>query len=636
MGVGRFIVEQHRIPSHTDISFKQVENPLEWITHSWISDVIIYLSNLLHPYGPAMMLILVLLFSLVMLYHLLKMTSENNTGNVLIIAAISLLAGTFWKLHPLVLSLPLLLAVISSYFSWKKGDHKVIRNTPFLLLIFANMAGGYVLIPVSILLAFMISEGVLSLRVGWHKAPITKNSSIQSLYGWFSLAIIATLLNPLGHKIYVYAWTGWWYFFQRNLLSNLADTLYATNTSYFRDAPSPFLYTLFLGYLLIILFGLFVSLNRIRHSLRTSLPVLALLPFVMMGYFWIRLIPFSVFITAPVFAWLVSYYSGLPTVLKMRMYLLIPIFMVGTVCSAGVFLFPPQIISFTPPTKQAEFIRTSHLSGNVLSPASLSGYMFYSLYPHKGYIDMQDDLYDENELIGMFSPATSLPTDYIEKILEQNNIRVVIASKDDEYLINTMYLLKGWALVYFESNGLVFVSTSRVSKDYVKQNALRYIDPTRPLGTAPEHISMAIEELESYNKRLPDSTLAHGQLSSLYRYTRQLDKAEETLLAIPIESWDYTVMTEMGRLKAAQGKCKESEGWYRRVLAERTEQYYSRAVLDLAVLYAGCLNDKPQAEHYFMRYNSFALPPYERERVKKIAIDFGILLEDENIQGTKK
>lgn len=122
--------------------------------------------------------------------------------------------------------------------------------------------------------------------------------------------------------------------------------------------------------------------------------------------------------------------------------------------------------------------------------------------------------------------------------------------------------------------------------------------------------------------------MARGQLASIYRYLGQFPEAEESLDSIPRSEWSYIMYTEMGRLKAAQGQCEESELNFLQALQDRKEQTYSRSILDLAVLYALCFKDTEKSKHYFDRYYSFQLAPAERERVRSLANELGISIDE--------
>jgi len=148
------------------------------------------------------------------------------------------------------------------------------------------------------------------------------------------------------------------------------------------------------------------------------------------------------------------------------------------------------------------------------------------------------------------------------------------------------------------------------------------------LGVDREFIPEATTEHEKLIKKYPNNSLAIGQLATLYRIQKKPEKAERILHTIPQASWDYALYTEMGRTYASMGRCEEAETSFLAALDDRNEQNYSRAVLDLAIVYAGCLHDGDRAKHYFDRYLSYVLPQSEKEKTRKLAEDFGIQLDE--------
>ena len=49
MAIGHYIVDNKQIPHHNDISYKLTDPSLEWISHSWLSDVLIYFAGSIGP-----------------------------------------------------------------------------------------------------------------------------------------------------------------------------------------------------------------------------------------------------------------------------------------------------------------------------------------------------------------------------------------------------------------------------------------------------------------------------------------------------------------------------------------------------------------------------------------------------------
>jgi tetratricopeptide (TPR) repeat protein len=177
-------------------------------------------------------------------------------------------------------------------------------------------------------------------------------------------------------------------------------------------------------------------------------------------------------------------------------------------------------------------------------------------------------------------------------------------------------------------SGFLFTDAGMITDECAREHSLLSLNMQRNLGFNPEVATASAQELEHFTDQYPESTLALGQLATIYRYQHQLDKAAQTLQRIPMDKWNYLVEIEMGRIQAAQGNCRVAEQHFLKALDQRDEKVFSRAVLDLAVLYAVCLKDTARAEHYLNRYNSFVLSPAEREQVRQLAAELGIKLSE--------
>ena len=208
-------------------------------------------------------------------------------------------------------------------------------------------------------------------------------------------------------------------------------------------------------------------------------------------------------------------------------------------------------------------------------------------------------------------------------VLDTNTLLI---QRDFGLLPATLSQTPNWSLVYFNTDALLYVKTSSVSDDFLKDHALKYIDFGRNLGFDPAKGQEAIRELTQFINRYPDNVEAIGQLASIYRITGDFSSAQKLLDTIPEAKRTYAVNTEFGRVSAAQGHCVEAERYFLKALKEKPEMMFSRTVLDLAVLYAGCFKDTKTAAHYFSRFDSYQLPPDERERVRVLMKDFDITL----------
>lgn len=627
MGIGKYIVENKKIPLHADISFKQDVAPsLEWISHSWLADIFFYISGSVNIMltGP-LLLLPNLLLSLYLLFKVLK-EMELDSKNIFILLPIPIvLANIFWKVHPLPFSIPLLLFTFLAYLKWKNGNWKYIFLIPIIIMIFANTAGAIVFIPILLFLLIFITESIIGLldrNLNLKKYP---RGIIKFLAASFALSITVTLLNPYMIRIWFYPFTFFGILEKKNWLSSLAGALMLVNQNFLRTPNSSFLLAIYLSYMLLIVFGLLYIIVRKRGIFWKYYYLAPLLLFLLLPIVWIRFIPMTVFLTLPLFAIISVQLFNMKNKLvgKYMQYLII--FIISTSSLYLLINSPKKLYEI--PRKQIELIQKFNLPINTLTTPEITGYAFYSLLPNKVGIDAQDDLFDENELITTFNSNIPANPAIIERITDENSIGTVLVSKNHGDLGYIFNQIKDWELIYFDDNGYLFSKRSLLDESFTEENEIKYLDLGRDLGFDPKQATEAAKELEKFISRYPESNLAIGQLASIYRIQGRFEKAEETLMKIPEKKWNYIVMTEMARLQAAQGYCKSSEQWFLKALKDRKEQNFSRAVLDLAVLYAGCLNEPEKAKHFLDRYNSFQLSPVEREKSRQIAEDFGIKTE---------
>lgn len=626
MGIGKFIVENKKIPLHSDISFKENVLPsLEWVSHSWLSDIFFHLSGSVNTlYAGFLVVLPILLLSLYFLYKILFILRIGRRAIWLPISIPTIIAGSFWKIHPFPIATLLLLCMLFLYLKWREGSKKSILLIPVIFVLFANMSGGFVFIPLFFFTTILLTETVYRIVVRLIKQKTTTQLSIKFLSLSFFLSIPSLLINPYGLRLFIYPLTFFGILERKSWFSSLSGSLLLTNQNFLRNAPSSFLNALFLVLFIFILCMLFYIAIKKKNLLVKYYYLAPLLLFFTLPLLWVRFIPLSTFLTLPLLGVITA------ELFKNKAKLLVYAYIVILSISAFYMLYRPYTTMFDPPITHIEIIKKFNLPLNVLTSQDITGYTLHSL-PGKVGLDAQDDVFDENELITTFSPIlSSIPNDSsgFQSTLEENEIGTVLVNKnigDLAYLFNNT---EGWALIYFDDNGFLFSKKEFLDDEFIKKNEIKYLELGRNLGFEPENATESAQELEVFTKRYPTSYLALGQLASVYRYQKDLKKAEETLLKIPDNKWNYVTMTEMARLRAAQGYCKSSEKWFLEALNDRSEKNFSRAVLDLAVLYAGCLNDYEKAKHFLLRYNSFQLSPIEREKVKQIANDFNIQLEE--------
>ena len=623
LGIGQYIVINRHIPDANDLSFKISEPSLEWVTHSWLGDTILYLAGSIQPVFAVSVLLLPLFFlSMWITHRILRSYMAPVTVELMTFSVISIIAASFWKLHPMLFSIPLSLSLITLTVVEHKNE-RIYWLIPIIFFIWANVNGGLIIVPMIFLFL------VVSLNLLWRliQLLLSKPAKMTRMTNrWYTLplvfivSIIATTFTPLGFRLWGYPFTFVTLLWTVRSVSSLPGAIIAINQNFVKATPSSELYAVFLIYS-ITLTAAFIAgvVNKTHIFITRYWRTVPLLLFLALGFFWVRLIPLAVFGSAPLLAILLSD-------VRSRV---VWTFAYGSlmVLTGYLILFPPVQLNIRYPQKQVNLIKELNLSPTILTSFDYTGYVLYMLPDQKVALDAQDDLFDENALLSIYSWPTAVKTSTVQTITTRYNVNTILVSKNVGGLAASLTRNPNWALIYFDTSGFLFVKKTSVSQNFLDTNALKYVDLTRNLGADPAHIPEAITELEIFTAKYPESSLALGQLASLYRAANDVAKAEAVLKRIPRETWDYTIYTEMGRLKAAEGLCIPARDNFLKALRDRSEQNYSRTVLDLAVLDAGCLGNKEEAKHYFLRYNSFLLTPPEREKLHEIMTTFGMTLE---------
>ncbi len=621
-GIGRYILSRHSIPGQTDISYKEAAPSLEWISHSWLFDVLAYMSfRPSETFGPLLVLIPITIGAFVLLQHLFSLHHISRCSETVSTTIGALLLLSFWKMHPLIASLILLLSVEVLFEEWRLHRSKLLYLLPFVGILFANVSGGYILLFALLVTAFTFRQ-VLMARL----FPTT-TSWIAPLLG--TITLLATLINPYGFRLYLYGLTGYALLGNAKWYSTLAGALEVTNTSIFKSDVSPAYYILFLLYGLVTVISFTFLLIRTKQKFLTKIyPLIPTGIFLWFGFFFVRFIPLAVFVTLPLFGVTIdSLIKSLPKHFRQR-----KIWPVLSLFSAILVMcvwaaFPPRQTRFAPPSEQCKILKENKVPPNILVSTEITGYIYYCLFPQKQQIDARDDFFDSNDTIGAYGRLSTISDENIREFVDDNEINAILTSKENDYVTTYFGKKSDWALFYIDYDGILFLRSSQVDPNTLAHKKLNFVDLSRNLGFDPTRIKDAITEMENFTSRYPQNILALGQLSSLYRFDGQLRAAESTLKKIPESQWNFPLNTEMGRIKAAQGDCEASEHYFLTALSIRGEQNVSKTVLDIAILYAACFHDMSKAKHYLERYMSYPLPEEERERATQLAKKFTIELD---------
>jgi tetratricopeptide (TPR) repeat protein len=620
-GVGKYILSTRTIPSHTDISYKQSAPDLMWRPQSWIANILFALMFMVDAtYMPHIFVIsMAALTAFAVNACLIRIHTSRFLRFVLMAGGLAI-SAPFWKIHPMTITFPLFAAFMVVTADARKGVRSSLWYAPLIILLWVNIHTVTVFIPI-VYYVFTILSATLFSKKG--RLPFSRGAlSIGSL-------LLASLVSPVGLKIF-HLLVGMVQVLQfKRAVASLDNIISYINLTYVRESISTVPYFVVVAYMTILVLILFMAAVRDgKYFIRTYGPYLISLPFLALPFLWVRFIPYMIIATLPIAA---TYYEHIPKKYRSLTRNALPFVLIIFMSFTFFYTIMPYRLQHAPiPTKNLDLIIKHNLPLNLLTTPEFTGYAYYRITPSKLNIDLQDDIYDENETIGLIANTNLLTKQSLQSFISYSGAQTILAGKEIGNLatsINEQYR-GAWALVNFDNNGFLFVNREAVSDSFLSQNELKYVRLAQALGSDPQHLPEATAELESYIKRYPENVLATGQLATLYRIQKKPKEAEKLLFSIPPDQWDYVVLTEIGRLTASQGQCAASEQYYLQALSDRNEQNYSRATLDLGVLYAGCLHDIPKAKHYFERYKSYVLSQEEKDKLQKLAADFGVTLDE--------
>lgn len=620
LAIGKYIALLQKIPAHYDISYKVADVSLEWFSHSWLSDLLLFsLTNSDHVAVSAVVTIGFMCATLALLWTLFGMLKVETSSRFLTIIITLFVAQIYWRIHPIIIITPLYIFTTLMYVSaLQKKKVAYFAILPLIALLWSNLYGGYIFLLILTQLLFIPASFFYLER----KRIFFISMQMVALFG----SIILSLINPFGLKIYSTIFTFFGTVYLKRAFVMLPNLLSLVNQSFLMENVSTIPYAVFALVIVgcitsLVYFSLKKDVAFLRRT-TLALPALILIPF---SYIYIRLMPLAVMGLSIFIALTFDRFQQTNKYSK----LIITFFLIGVVpFTIYLVFFPLKLLSIRVPAEQVHIITHHGLPGNILTTSELTGYAKLHL-SQKLNIDLLDEIYDESESLNVLLQSGTFPKETLKKTLDSKHANTVLASKESGNFSRSIQtnLADEWALIYIDSSGVLFVRRNKVSESFLKKHELRYLSLVSNLGADPKHIPEATAELEYMLRLYPNNLLYRGQLATLLRIQGRSNKAIGLLYEIPVSEWDYKLFTEMGRSQASVGNCTLAEQFLLRALDDRTETNFSQAVLDLAIVYVGCFQDKDKAQHYFERYLSFTIPQSEKDKARKIASDFGIHVE---------
>lgn len=421
---GQWMVEHHQILTHDPFSWTRSGG--EWVNHSWLSQVGMYL--LWTGFGFAGLNLLTAVF-VTLAFSFVYLQTEGSVylrTFVLMLAALS--SAVYWWARPEIISFGLaaVFAYILGLYRWRGIDR--LWLLPPLMAVWVNVHGGYV---IGLLLLAVTLAGQAGSRLCGHRGTGVLDGT---RFAWLALVgaacAAAVVVNPYGLRMFVYP-------LQTLSIGALRDDIHEWMSPDFHAAESQ-------GFvwLLLATFAA-VGLSRRRIDLTDLLLVcafayLALLARRNIALFALIAPPILVRHTAaglasvgeryPAFRTVTGHPGGADSPRAALNWALLALILATTLAKASVPLLPSvnrAAIQQTMPVGAVEYIRTSHPAGPMFNSYNWGGYLVWALTPgYPVYVDGRTDLYGDALLRQYVQIASG--EDEWRAVFARDHIRLVV------------------------------------------------------------------------------------------------------------------------------------------------------------------------------------------------------------------
>lgn len=449
---GQYIFENAKIP-HADI-FSFTFAGREWVTHEWLSEVLIYATFRWLGWGG-----LVVAFALIITsaFAVSYLNCEKREA-LSFISWLAVLLGAVatapvWGVRPQMFSLllaSLFLAVLSNY------PHRLNARSlwllPPLMLAWVNLHGGYVLglVLIAIALAGVVLDGLFEKKP---RAEIFKSAASLALV--LLACLIVVPINPNGVRMFSYPFET----LSSPVMQEHIEEWFSPNFHQTRFLP-----------LAALMFAVFAVLALSPRRARLS----ELLMLSATGYAVLRSgrhLPIFAFASIPLLAehaslWLKSSELGArfhnhqgttqpahPSLLRPA--LLVVALCVGMINVRQVLARQASVEAERFPASAVEFLRAENPPGPIFNWYDWGGYLIWKLYPERRvYIDGRADVYGD-AFIEEFLRASRGEGDWREP-LRRYEIRTVI-TKPDSPIVSLLEHEEGWHRAFEDKQAVVLI-----------------------------------------------------------------------------------------------------------------------------------------------------------------------------------
>jgi len=487
---GEFIYTTHGIPSRDEYSFTTYSadriakdlNPSRvgsekesdfWVNHNirqgWLAQLLFYVVYRVSGFlGIAIFKSLLFAFAYLAAFFSMLKRGGKPLASLLVLALIALIGADFNYTRTQLFSFWLFTSMLYMFYDFKEGG-KTIYALPILMLVWANLHGGFILgdVILAIIASAETIKYVMHRRFPLLSAGSLRLQDLKKLLGITLLSLIASLVNPNGYTSFLFPYY-------------LGHSAFGTIMEYM--SPMLYEYHAYWGMLALVVISLAVALIRKRFDLTD----LAVSTVVIVGSLrGIRFIPFFALGTAPVLAsalsssWerliesqlvkrILSPLPGVSRVVRLATSLLICIVLVAAISHKVIEgrVVRAEVRESWYPTAAAAFIKQEGLRGNMYNLYAWGGFLIWALGPEqKTFVDGRNT--NENAFLQYFSILTAeTGNDPVhplwKRLLDAYGVDVILVSAVStagviQPLVDRLYADSQWELVFADGKSMVFL-----------------------------------------------------------------------------------------------------------------------------------------------------------------------------------
>lgn len=444
---GQVIVQTKQIPQFDSFSF--TVNGHKWVTHEWLTEVIIYKLFTIGGFN-----LVIIFFSLLLLsaYSLTIFRCEDRTH--LYTVGLALLLGVIMSTPVLwarpqvftILYSSLFLLLLDLYI--KRGKVIFLLPLPFIMLLWVNQHGAFI-IGLVIIGVFVLGKLIDSIVIIISKKQfrlVIWDRKLIFLFGALFLSTSVTLINPSGSRILIYPF------------QTLSDT---SMQRYIVEWASPDFsertwIPLAVMFLSLLGFGL-----KFSHKISTTNVILCII-FGYMALSAIRHVALFSLVAIPILSSQLT--EAFPKMDDSRQRGQLPTLFIFLVLCGMMFLLinttlnldekQEIIIKNSYPVNAVNYLKENIPNAHVFNSYKWGGYLIWNFYPEqKVYIDGRADVYGGDFVAQHRDIILTMPG--WKKMLGDKKIRLVLVEPDTP-LAYALQISEEWVLLHEDDVSVLY------------------------------------------------------------------------------------------------------------------------------------------------------------------------------------